>query len=215
MSGHAQPLFAADRGANHGNPLPRGLPQLSRKVALSSMTRMVETSAAASSPGRRRSSRGSRDDVARVVGLADVLVRPGLQARGSRSLTSASVESIRTAVSDRRFRRARISFSRSMPSPSGKQDVENDDSRRSLLRTIACAPRRPSAHEHGCQPRLLESLRQVHADGQAVVDDQHAPRHRGVLRRSCTRARPAPGRSRSAAARCSAAPSSTASRGMP
>ena len=123
---------------------------------------------------------GARDHVARVVGLADILVGAGRQPADAvahlglgreqhdRGIASPRAWRGSPAAARRRRRRAaarRGSRARSAPSAS------------------ACRASASVAHGHGRQVGRLQQLRQVHADGQAVVDDEDRCAHAGDLRR--------------------------------
>ena len=161
---------------------------------------------------RRTSSRARPTTIAGVVGLADVLVGAGRQAADAVAHLGLGRQQ-----HDGRGRgpRHRPDLAQQVDAVAvGQQHVE-DDEREGARRRAPAAPRRRSRRRRPCRPASSSSSRQVHAHGQAVVDDEDGGRHRRASMRRCPATRQARDRSRQAASTCVAAPSSAASRGMP
>jgi hypothetical protein len=85
-----------------------------------------------------------------------------------RSLTSASEESM-TTTAERPDGDRRISCSRSTPSASGRRNVQNDDAGGDPRQHFSSVGR--SRTQKGAEARNIESLRKVHPDCEAIVDD--------------------------------------------
>ena len=143
------------------------------------MTRMPWRLVATAAPPSAQQLARPGDDVAGVVGLADVLVGAGLQPADAvlhLGLGRQHQDRHRGA----RRRGAELASRSSTPSPSGSSTSRTTTATGSRGEGFARLGDRAAAEP--AEARRLEGLRQVHADGQAVVDDEHRVAHAGTRR---------------------------------
>ena len=203
--------FLAGPGDQHaiGGQFQRP-PQLfpERHAVVDDEDRLARGSARGFSPAHQLPRAG--DQIGRLVGLADVLVGAGGEA-------ADAVADFGLARQQNHRRRAGAwslaNFTQQLDAVGvGQQDVEDDQGELVLGERFA-GVRAGGAWRDG-KPRRFQRLDEIHADSQAVVDDEHRRVH-GLASASATASETSAGAISSRRSTRQAAPSDAASRGMP